>query len=303
MKKSILLAGLFLIGCAQTETLVLRGEKGEPGTDGFSMVASSTSTDDMCGLGRAGTQVTLALDLDRSQSFSNGDLVQTQYITCDGAAGMAGLGCSVQKNGSKTTVTCGEQSVVVNDGVDGQNGKSAYEVWLEKGNEGTEADFLMSLVGPKGAAGTNGTNGLSAYQIWLSLGNTGTEAQFIASLTGPMGLPGLSIKGDKGDKGDAGVTPSGIFISAIQNPCGVESDGFDEVILKLSNGKFLGVYDGGANLDHLHVMVPGATYVTTDRTGDKECKLIVEGGVLKSCLQKKNPSQQCVPAAINTVNM
>lgn len=301
MKKSILLAGLFLIGCAQTETLVLRGEKGETGnsgSDGFSVVASSTSTDDMCGLGRAGTQVTLALDLDRSQAFSNGDLVQTQYITCDGAAGMAGLGCSVQKNGSKTTVTCGEQSVVVNDGTDGQNGKSAYEIWLEKGNTGTESAFLASLVGPKGNTGNSGSDGLSAYQIWLSRGNIGTEAQFIASLTGPMGLPG-----DKGDKGDAGPMPSGIFISAIQNPCGVENNGFDEVILKLSNGKFLGVYDGGANLDHLHVMVSGVTYVTTDRTGDKECKLIVEGGVLKSCLQKKNPSQQCTPTSTNTVNM
>lgn len=34
----------------------------------------------------------------------------------------------------------------------GENGKSAYDIWLEQGNEGTEADFLASL---KGADGTS----------------------------------------------------------------------------------------------------------------------------------------------------
>ncbi|WP_234329382.1 MULTISPECIES: glycerophosphodiester phosphodiesterase [unclassified Streptomyces] len=38
------------------------------------------------------------------------------------------------------------------DGQDGADGLSAYEVWLEAGNTGTEADYLASLVGPSGAA-------------------------------------------------------------------------------------------------------------------------------------------------------
>ncbi|MFF7631486.1 glycerophosphodiester phosphodiesterase [Streptomyces cyaneofuscatus] len=37
-------------------------------------------------------------------------------------------------------------------GDDGTDGLSAYEVWLEAGNTGTEADYLASLVGPSGAA-------------------------------------------------------------------------------------------------------------------------------------------------------
>lgn len=36
----------------------------------------------------------------------------------------------------------------------GVDGKSAYEIWLEAGNTGTEEDFLISLVGEKGADGT-----------------------------------------------------------------------------------------------------------------------------------------------------
>jgi len=38
------------------------------------------------------------------------------------------------------------------DGTDGVDGASAYEVWLEAGNEGTPADYLASLVGPSGSA-------------------------------------------------------------------------------------------------------------------------------------------------------
>lgn len=36
------------------------------------------------------------------------------------------------------------------DGQDGVDGKSAYEIWLDKGNVGTEEDFLESIKGEKG---------------------------------------------------------------------------------------------------------------------------------------------------------
>lgn len=34
--------------------------------------------------------------------------------------------------------------------LEGQQGKSAYEIWLEQGNEGTEEDFIASLKGEQG---------------------------------------------------------------------------------------------------------------------------------------------------------
>lgn len=43
-------------------------------------------------------------------------------------------------------------------GAVGADGKSAYEIWLEQGNEGTEADFLASLVGEQGENGEDGTS-------------------------------------------------------------------------------------------------------------------------------------------------
>lgn len=37
--------------------------------------------------------------------------------------------------------------------IKGQDGKSAYEIWLKQGNEGTEEDFIASLKGEQGKQG------------------------------------------------------------------------------------------------------------------------------------------------------
>jgi hypothetical protein len=41
----------------------------------------------------------------------------------------------------------------------GNDGKSAYQIWLELGNTGTEQDFFNSLTGPKGDKGEDGAQG------------------------------------------------------------------------------------------------------------------------------------------------
>ena len=56
-----------------------------------------------------------------------------------------------------------------------KDGKSAYELWLEAGNEGTVDDFLASLIGETGE---------SAYEAWLSVGNEGTILDFLADIEG-----------------------------------------------------------------------------------------------------------------------
>ncbi len=74
----------------------------------------------------------------------------------------------------------------------GNDGKSAYQIWLDAGNKGTQQDFLNSLKGTqgeKGDPGSNGNDGKSAYQTWLDLGNSGTEQDFINSLKAPSAAP------------------------------------------------------------------------------------------------------------------
>lgn len=66
----------------------------------------------------------------------------------------------------------------VKNGANGQDGKSAYQVAVDNGYVGTQAEWLASLVGPQGIQGVKGDTGLSAYDQARQGGYTGTEAQF-----------------------------------------------------------------------------------------------------------------------------
>ena len=82
----------------------------------------------------------------------------------------------------------------------GLDGKSAYDLWLDEGNEGSVADFLGSL---KGGQGSRGEDGADAYEVWLQAGNEGSVQDFLDSLKGKDGKDGVDGKdGEKGGKGD-----------------------------------------------------------------------------------------------------
>jgi len=71
---------------------------------------------------------------------------------------------------------------------DAADGESAYDIWKRvTGSNGTEEDFLDSLVGDDGSDGVDGQDGLpgkSAYDIWIEAGNVGTIQDFLDSLNG-----------------------------------------------------------------------------------------------------------------------
>ena len=126
-------------------------------------------------------------------------------------------------------------------GTDGTAGKSAYELAVENGYQGTEDEWLSSLIGDKGdtgdtgATGAAGSDGKSAYELAVENGYQGTLTEWLASLVGEAGAAGtdgtdgksayelavengfegsleewlvslVGEKGDKGDKGDTGAT-------------------------------------------------------------------------------------------------
>jgi Collagen triple helix repeat (20 copies) len=106
------------------------------------------------------------------------------------------------------------------DGAPGADGESAYQIWLDEGNSGTEADFLASLVGADGAPGADGTDGTdgtngadgldgkSAYQLALDEGFVGSLAEYLESLHGADGTDGTD--GTDGLDGAPGVgVPAG----------------------------------------------------------------------------------------------
>ena len=89
--------------------------------------------------------------------------------------------------------------------------------------------------GLPGINGTNGANGLSAYQLWINAGNTGTESQFLASLQGPTGAQGIQgatgATGATGPQGPVGSSafPIGSVIAYMGNGsivAGMEANGW-----------------------------------------------------------------------------
>ena len=100
----------------------------------------------------------------------------------------------------------------------GLDGKNAYEIAVELGFKGTEADWLKSLigpqgpqgeVGPQGEIGPQGKQGPSAYSAWKTLaGNeNGTVEEFMESLRGPQGEVGpQGPQGEVGPQGERGFS-------------------------------------------------------------------------------------------------
>lgn len=94
----------------------------------------------------------------------------------------------------------------------GKDGKSAYQIWLDNGNKGTEQDFLNSLKGAKGDKGDKGDQGIQG------------------------------LKGDKGDKGEKGETGA----NGSNGKDG--SDGTDGVGIKSVVQTTTSSADGGSNI-------------------------------------------------------
>ena len=112
----------------------------------------------------------------------------------------------------------GETSATLHHGANGEkgtDGKSAYQIAVEQGYQGSESDWLSSLKGDKGNTGAkgnpgqDGADGKSAYAIAVEHGYEDSEEKWLLSLKGEKGDPGdrglQGVPGEKGEKGDAGV--------------------------------------------------------------------------------------------------
>ena len=104
-----------------------------------------------------------------------------------------------------------ELTSVIDSGVKGDAGKSAYEVAVDNGFDGTEEEWLASLKGADGVPGPQGEQGQQGIQ-----GEKGDKGE--QGPVGPVGPQGE--KGEQGDKGDTGATgPVGP-----QGPAGSDAD-------------------------------------------------------------------------------
>lgn len=153
------------------------------------------------------------------------------------------------------------------------DGKSAYDLAVEGGFEGTVEEWLLSLVGPEGknafqvaqAEGFEGTvqewltslKGEDAYQIAVANGFVGDQAAWLESLKG--------LKGDQGEKGDAAtLTVLGYLDSTEQLPDATELENglayyIEKHIWVVYNGAWVDAGDqsGPAGQDGIGIRILG----------------------------------------------
>lgn len=110
-----------------------------------------------------------------------------------------------------------ETSPSASAGEDLPRGKSAYEVAVENGFNGTETEWLASLKGATGAPGADGkdgTDGKTPYvgdngNWYIGADDTGKPSRGAKGEPGSPGARGEpGSPGAKGDKGDTGATPN-----------------------------------------------------------------------------------------------
>ena len=143
----------------------------------------------------------------------------------------SGNSLTISATGGGSTYTAG-QGIDITNGVisvdsdslpQGPDGESAYEIWLDQGNTGSEQDFLDSLQGEQGPQGIQGIQGVQ----------------------GPQGIQGeQGPKGDTGATGPAGTVPPGLNIVAGSNVSITASN--DTIVISATGGA---TYTAGQNIN------------------------------------------------------
>lgn len=120
-----------------------------------------------------------------------------------------------------------------------------FTVAFEAGDEGYIGTVALRDGAGSGGSGAAGEDGASAYEIAVQNGFVGTEAQWLASLVGPAGADGAT--GPKGDTGATGAAstvagpqgPKGDTGAAGANGQGVPAGGLaGQVLVKVSDSDF-----------------------------------------------------------------
>lgn len=148
------------------------------------------------------------------------------------------------QNESKIKGIIHEQKAIQVSVSSGARGKSAYEIWIEKGNVGTEQDFIISLRGKDGKDGINGTNGLDGIngkdgangldgKDGKGLDYTTMTPEEISSITGAQGEKGIQgergltgLTGKQGEQGERGLTG----LNGVDGINGIDGDKGDSFV-------------------------------------------------------------------------
>src|SRR5690606_12638029 len=136
--------------------------------------------------------------------------------------------------------------LAVADGEDGADGLSAYEVAVANGFEGSEAEWLASLVGPQGPEGEQGPageDGADGAAATVAVGDVATLPPGSPATVTNAGTPSAAVldfgipAGPKGDQGESG--PQGeAGPQGEQGPAGDDgADGWSPTLAAVEDGE------------------------------------------------------------------
>ena len=172
---------------------------------------------------------------------------------------------------------------IIGTGARGKEGKSAYEIWLDLGNEGTEQEYLASLKGQdgytpvkdvdyfdgeKGEKGEQGPKGDKGDGLEFNWNGT----QLGIRVEGEASYQYVNLKGAKGDTGSKGESgDDGRGIVSIARTSGTGAAGTTDtytITFTDSTTATFQVYNGadgvkGDKGDDGHTPIKGTDYWTT----------------------------------------
>ena len=149
------------------------------------------------------------------------------------------------------------------------------------GSLGVRNEINVDIIG----TGARGKKGKSAYEIWLDLGNEGTEQEYLASLKGDDGYTPIKgvdyfdgIDGKDGEQGIQGVPGNDGYtpIKGVDYFDGIDGkDGNDATVTSSNITDALGYVPANATNEHTHT-----NKSTIDKFSEVEGKLYYNGEVI-----------------------
>ena len=172
----------------------LKGENGKNGVDG------KNGND-----GQDGASPTISISQD-GYWVINGKVTNVSASGKTGRSGDDGKSAYeiAVENGFEGDEEAWLESLKGQDGENGENGEDGTTPTITINNEGYWV--INGVVTPVSALGTVGENGKTAYELAVEHGYTGSEAQWLESLKGKNGING--IDGTNGTNGVDGITPT-----------------------------------------------------------------------------------------------
>ena len=151
-----------------------------------------------------GTKVDLPANVDLTNYYTKSEV--DQRLAKEVAGGKVDLSGYLTAEDAGKTYQTKKDASTQNSNLQSEIAKKADVAVLDNYVPKSQIDTLKGPKGDKGETGATGIEGKSAYQVWLDAGNHGTESDFLVSLKGPQGDRGpVGPKGADGEEGPQGI--------------------------------------------------------------------------------------------------